>query len=90
MESYHYMELLVTRREERGRGVGTSLVMGVQGEARGLLVCVATSQATSAILTRLNWREWRTLRPRIMAPLLTGHLFTDLDLVTSFVYDKSI
>ena len=90
MESFHYIELLVTRREERGRGVGTSLVRGVQREGRGLVVCVATSDGTQAILRRLNWREWRTLRPRLLAPLLTGHLFTDLNLVTSFVYDKSI
>ena len=87
VETYYYIELLVTTRTARGRGVGSGLVREIQS-VRGVVVCVATSQGTSAILRGLGWREWRRIEPRHIAPILTGHFFTDLNIVTSFVYDK--
>ena len=89
VQSYHYIELLVTARVARGQGVARGLVTEIQ-TGRGLVVCVASSQGTMAILRGLQWRPWRRLEPKDITWTQPGRFFTDLNVVTSFVYDKSL
>ena len=67
------------------RGLVTEIQTG-----RGLVVCVASSQGTVAILRGLQWRPWRRLDPKDITWIQPGRFFTDLNVVTSFVYDKSL